>query len=305
MMTNESFRLPAFAKINWFLRILGKREDNFHELCTLFQTISLCDYLTFSESDEMILTCNDASIPINEQNLIIRAAKVLQAKFGIKKGAKIHLEKNIPSPGGLGGGSADCAIALLGLLKMWGLKISLAELCEIGKNLGSDVPFFFYGGTALGTGRGTEIIESEDVTEEFLILITPNISVSTPHAFAKINAPRLTNYSPKSILEICHNEVQNFNLRQTTPKNDFESVIFEIEPELEKVKNKLLFHGANTALMSGSGASIFGIFENEETRQATIKALQDEEHWRKFAVATVSRSNYREALKNVLEVVSD
>lgn len=304
-MSKTSFKLPAFAKINWFLRILGKREDDFHELCTIFQTISLCDYLTFSESDELILNCNNEKIPTDEQNLIIRAAKVLKEKFGIKKGAEIYLEKNIPSPGGLGGGSSNCAVALFGLLKLWNLKISLTELCEIGKNLGSDVPFFFFGGTALGTGRGTEITVMEDVTAEFVILVTPNISVPTPLAFAKINAPRLTNLTSKSILEICHKEAEHFKSRQTTPINDFESVIFEIEPELEKVKNKLLFHGAKKALMSGSGASIFGIFENEETRQATIKALQNEEHWRKFAVATVSRSNYREALKNVLEVVSD
>ncbi|HRH41570.1 MAG TPA: hypothetical protein PKY82_08005, partial [Pyrinomonadaceae bacterium] len=113
-MSRISITLPAFAKINWFLHILGKREDNFHELCTLFQTVSLCDFLTFKESNELSLTCNDLNIPIDEQNLIIRAAKVLQENFGIKKGAEINLEKNIPSLGGLGGGSADCAIALLG-----------------------------------------------------------------------------------------------------------------------------------------------------------------------------------------------
>ena len=304
-MNQYKFTLPAFAKINWFLRILGKREDNFHELCTAFQTISLADYLTFSENKELVLTCNDANIPVDEQNLIIKAAKVLQEKFRIKKGAKIQLEKNIPSPGGLGGGSADCAIALLGLLKLWGLKISLTKLCEIGKTLGADVPFFFYGGTALGIGRGTEITEIKDVTEKFILLVTPNISVPTALAFAKLDMPRLTNISPKSILKICSDEAEKVFSGQTVPTNDFESVIFEIEPELKRIKEKLLSGGAKNALMSGSGASIFGIFENEETRQATLEALYKEKDWRKFAVATVSRNNYREALKNVLDVVSD
>ncbi|MEK7723359.1 MAG: 4-(cytidine 5'-diphospho)-2-C-methyl-D-erythritol kinase [Acidobacteriota bacterium] len=304
-MNQKNFTLPAFAKINWFLRILGKRDDNFHELCTAFQTISLADYLTFSDSDELILTCNDANIPTNEENLIIRAAKTLQEKFGISKGAKIYLEKNIPSPGGLGGGSADCAVALLGLLKLWDLKISLSDLIEIGKNLGSDVPFFFFGGTALGIDRGTEITEFSDVTEKFILVITPNISISTPLAFAKFNAPRLTKLSSKSILKICSDEAEKLFSGQTVPLNDFESVIFEIEPELKRVKEALLSYGAKRALMSGSGASIFGIFENEETRQATLKALNGEITWRKFAVATVSRNNYREALKNVLDVVSD
>lgn len=304
-MNQNTFTLSAFAKINWFLRILGKREDNFHELCTAFQTISLADYLTFSENEELLLTCADSNIPTNEQNLIIRAARILRERFSISAGAKIHLEKNIPSPGGLGGGSSDCAVALLGLLKIWRLKISFLELCEIGKNLGSDVPFFFFGGTALGIGRGTEIIEIEDVTENHLLVVTPNISVPTAMAFAKLNAPRLTNISPKSILKICSDEAEKVFSGQTVPKNDFESVIFEIEPELKRVKETLIEHGAKNAMMSGSGASIFGIFENEETRQATLKALQKEENWRKFAVATVSRSEYREALKNVLDVVSD
>lgn len=304
-MNQDTFTLPAFAKINWFLRILGKREDDFHELCTAFQTVSLCDHLTFAESNELILTCDDEHIPTDEQNLIIRAAKVLQKKYGIKKGAKIHLEKNIPSPGGLGGGSADCAIALLGLARLWNIRISLSEFCAIGKNLGSDIPFFFYGGTALGTGRGTEITVIEDVTEKFLIIVTPNINVPTPLAFTQLNAPRLTNLSPKSILKICCDEAEKFHSQQFVPKNDFEPVIYKIEPELERVKEKLLKCGAKNAMMSGSGASIFGIFENEETRQASLKALNEEVNWRKFAVATVSRNEYREALKDVLEVVSD
>lgn len=304
-MSQTYFTLPAFAKINWFLRILGKRQDNFHELCTAFQTISLADEITFSSNDELILTCSDASVPTNAQNLIIQAANVLQEKFAIKKGARIHLEKNIPSPGGLGGGSADCAIALLGLLKLWELRIKSTELCELGKNLGSDVPFFFFGGTALGIGRGTEIYQTEELTEKYLVIVTPNINIPTALAFAKINAPRLTNISPKRILKICSDEAEKLFSGQTVPINDFESVIFEIEPELKRVKEKLLSCGAKTALMSGSGASIFGIFENEETRQATLKALNDEKDWRKFAVATVSRNNYREALKDVLDVVSD
>lgn len=304
-MLQTSFTIPAFAKINWFLRILGKREDNFHELCTAFQTISLADKLTFSERNDLILSCNDSNLPTNEENLIIRAAEILREKFGINKGAEIYLEKNIPSPGGLGGGSSDCAVALLGLLKLWNLKISFPELIEIGKNLGSDVPFFFFGGTALGTGRGTEIFDTKDISEKIMILISPNINISTPLAFAKLNAPRLTNFPPKSILKLCSDEAEKLNRKQNVPINDFESVIFEIEPEIKRVKEILLECGAKNALMSGSGASVFGIFENEETRQATLKALESEKDWRKFAVATVSRNEYREALKNVLDVVSD
>ena len=122
---------------------------------------------------------------------------VLREKFRIKNGAKIHLEKRIPAPGGLGGGSSNAAIALLGLAKLWNIEIDLEELCEIGAALGSDVPFFFYGGTALGTGRGTEIIPIDDIEENFMLIVTPEVEVSTREAFARLNAPRLTNRSLK------------------------------------------------------------------------------------------------------------
>lgn len=304
-MNRESFTLPAYAKINWFLNVLGKRDDGFHELCTAFQTVSLHDDLTFTASDELILTCDDASIPTGENNLIIRAANELKERFFVKEGAKIHLQKRIPSPGGLGGGSSDAAIALIGLSKLWNLEITTEELCEISAKLGSDVPFFFCGGTATATGRGTEITPIEDIEEKFLLIITPNIAVSTADAFGKLNSPRLTNPSSKSIFKFCRDEAQKLIRKQTNPTNDFEKTIFEIYPEIRRVKEKLLEMGAKSALMSGSGASVFGIFEKEETRQATIKALQIEENWRMFAVATVMRSSYREALKNALKVVSD
>ncbi len=302
---NEKFSLPAFAKINLFLRILGKREDGFHEISTAFQTVSLHDTLTFEENDELLLTCEDRNIPTDERNLIIRAALILKEKFEVKKGAKIQLEKKIPSPGGLGGGSSNCAIALLGLAKLWNLKITLSELCEIGQNLGSDVPFFFSGGTALGIGRGAEIISYQDFNQQFLLIVTPRVDVSTAMAFAQINAPRLTIHDSKSILQFCRDEAKKLFSRQLNPKNDFETVIFNLQPEIKRVKEKLLEGGARSALMTGSGASVFGIFENEETRQATLKALEIELNWRKFAVATVSREEYREALKSVFEVVSD
>ncbi|HLM61622.1 MAG TPA: 4-(cytidine 5'-diphospho)-2-C-methyl-D-erythritol kinase, partial [Pyrinomonadaceae bacterium] len=168
-MPANSFTFPSYAKINLFLRVLGKRADGFHEICTIFQTVSLCDYLTFSENEKIVLICDDEKIPIGDKNLIVKAANSLRDEFDIKKGAKIRLQKNIPAPGGLGGGSSNAAIALLGLVKLWKLEIDFEQLCEIGKNLGSDVPFFFYGGTALGTGRGTEIFSLEDFRKNFLL----------------------------------------------------------------------------------------------------------------------------------------
>lgn len=298
-MTKDSFKLPSFAKINWFLRVLGKREDNYHELYTIFQTVSLFDEITFSKSDELILTCSNEKIPTDENNLIVKAANVLREKFDVKNGAKIHLEKRIPSPGGLGGGSSNAATALLGLVRLWNLKIESEDLVKIGAQLGADVPVFFYGGTCLGTGRGTKLAPLKDLEEKYLLIVTPNVEVSTREAFARLNAPRLTNFSSKSILQICQSEAEAFDLRQTELKNDFEASVFAVEPEIKRVKEKLLELGAIKASMSGSGASIFAIFDNKETRQATQKALGKESDWRQFAVATVSREKYREALEKV------
>jgi 4-diphosphocytidyl-2-C-methyl-D-erythritol kinase len=249
----------------------------------------------------LILTCDNPQVPVNEENLIIQAAHLLKKKYGVKRGAKIHLEKNIPSPGGLGGGSSDAAVALMGLVKLWNLKIEFSELCEIGAALGSDVPFFFYGGTALGSGRGTEISPIGDRTENFMLIVTPKSVVPTDKAFALLNAPRLTNLPSKSILKICRNEAERQYFGQSDLSNDFERVVFKIEPEIERVKKRLLELGARSALMSGSGSSVYCIIDNEETRQAILKAIEDEQDWRKFAVATISRESYREKLK----VVSD
>jgi 4-diphosphocytidyl-2-C-methyl-D-erythritol kinase len=292
----KSFTLPAFAKINWFLRVRGRREDGFHEICTAFQTISLHDNLTFSESEEFSLTCDQPGIPVDERNLIFRAGAALREKFGIKKGARIHLEKRIPAPGGLGGGSADAAIALLGLAKLWQIEINFDDLCEIGARLGSDVPFFLFGGTALGYGRGTDILPVNEREEKFMLVVAPQIDVPTAQAFAGLNAGGLTNQTPESILKYCRSEAEKLNLRHSNLENDFEPSVFKIEPEIKRVKEKLLQLGASQALMSGSGASVFAVFDKEETRQATLKALENEQDWRMFAVATISRSRYREAL---------
>ena len=295
-MTKKTFTLPSFAKINWFLRVLGKRADNFHELCTVFQTISLHDKITFSEGDEIVLTCDDANIPTGENNLIVKAALELKRKYKIKSGAKIHLEKNIPAPGGLGGGSSNAAVALFGLIKLWKLKVDFEEISAIAAELGSDVPFFLHGGTALGTGRGTEISPLDDVSEKHLLIVTPNVNVSTAEAFARLDVSDLTNNSSKSILQICRYEAKTLDLRQSRLENDFEKSVFGIESEVERVKSKLLELNAESALLSGSGASVYALFDSEKILQIAFEVLKTEQSWRKFVVETISRREYREQL---------
>ena len=292
-------RLPSFAKINLSLRVVGKREDGFHELCTVFQTVSLADEIAFSESDSVTLTCSDPSMPTGSENIIYRAAERLRQEYDIRSGAAIHLEKHIPSPGGLGGGSANAAVTLLALRKLWDLQITDAALESIGRELGADVPFFFHGGTALGTSRGDVIEPLDDIRPQPMLIVTPNVSVPTRDAFARINAPSLTSEAAKSILQICRFEAKSADFVQTALTNDLESSVFESFPEVRRVKQTLLELGASNAAMSGSGASVFAIFDKEETRQAALKALDNEVNWRKFAVAAISRDKYREALRSV------
>ena len=292
-----AFTLPSFAKINWTLRILGKRQDGYHELCTVFQTVSLHDTLSFEESDQLELTCDDPNVPVDGQNLILKAAAMMRLQFAVSQGAKIHLEKRIPSPGGLGGGSSNAAAAFIGLKRLWQIDISDHELQAIAEVIGSDVPFFLYGGTTTGTGRGERIEPIENIAEQWMLIVTPDADVSTKDAFSRINAEALTSEAQKLNLTVCRNEVRSFDPRFSVLINDFEESIFDSHPEIKRVKDTLLELGAANAAMSGSGASVFAVFDKQETRQAALKALDREINWRKFAVATVSRSEYREALR--------
>ena len=297
MAMPPAFTLPSFAKINWLLRVLGRRDDGFHELFTVLQMVSLHDELSFTESDELTLTCDDRSVPTDQRNLILKAAKALRAASGVKHGAAIELTKRIPSPGGLGGGSSNAAIALVGLARLWNLQLPAERLHDISTNLGSDVPFFLTGGTAVGTARGEMLEQIEEIEEKYLLIVTPNVTVPTAEAYAGLDAASLTSQELNRILRVCRLDANSLDLRQSVLINDFERTVFARHPEIEKAKNALIDLGAANAALCGSGASVFAIFDKEETRQAAEKALEEHSTWRKFAVSTVSRSEYREALR--------
>ena len=291
-----SFTLPSFAKVNLMLCVVGRRDDGFHELFTVFQSVSLHDSITFRDGERIELTCPNKSIPRDERNLIVKAAILLRERHGIDRGAAMHLTKRIPSPGGLGGGSSNAAVALIGLSRLWELDVPFEDLLSVADELGSDVPFFLYGGTAIGTGRGNEIEPIPDVGAGNLLIITPNVRVSTPDAFKRLGAQNLTSVDAERILIVCRLEAEKLDPRQSDLVNDMEAAVFAAHPEIERVRGTLLDLGAANAMMSGSGASVFAVFEKEETRQTAIKALDNEVNWRKFAVAAVSRDEYREKL---------
>ena len=298
-MDGPAITLPSFAKINLHLQVIGRRPDGFHDLCTVFQTISLHDTLKVSPADEIRMTCGDENIPVGEQNLVVRAALALRERAGVSCGADIHLEKRIPAPGGLGGGSSNAATVLLMLAKLWDLDLTKDDLHEVAESLGSDVPYFLYGGTALGMGRGEIVEPIEEFEADLMLVVTPNVAVATREAFKRLGTTALTKQESKRRLQICRFDLESADFKYTAFKNDFEISVFAAYPEVERVKNTLLDLGAERAMLSGSGGSVFAVFDKEETRQTALKALDDEVNWRKFAVATISRNEYREALKEV------
>jgi 4-diphosphocytidyl-2-C-methyl-D-erythritol kinase len=292
------FTLPSFAKINWSLEILGRRVDGYHEIRTLLQTISLHDELTFTstESSEIALSCDDPRIPLGEENLILRAANRLRTRSGTAAGANVHLRKRIPAQGGLGGGSSNAAVALLGLARLWNLEIAREELLEMSAELGADVPFFLVGGCVLAEGIGTDLTEAIDQQKQQLIVITPNATVSTASAYAALKAPALTTLSDDTILSSSRAEANLQLSSLCTPRNDFERVIFESEPEIERAQEALLKAGAISSLLAGSGSSVFGIFESKEEQERAVREMKAEPGWRVFPAVTVSRSEYSQAL---------
>jgi 4-diphosphocytidyl-2-C-methyl-D-erythritol kinase len=286
-------KLPSYAKINWTLRILGKRPDGYHEVVTVLQTISLHDELTFEvrEDDQITLTCNDPAIPVDDSNLVVKAAKALNGGGG----ADITLTKRIPAKGGLGGASSNAAVTLLALNHLWRKELSNTDLLNIAGRLGADVPFFLIGGCAEGRGTGTELCPLADVPE-YLIVVTPNAAVSTATAYASLKRGSLTTPDSASILSSSFARPVSGESGPWSLHNDFEVVIFEIEPEIERAKRALLDAGARGALLAGSGSSVFGIFDDEAARDRALSSLNGEAGWRVFPCHTLSRVEYLQAL---------
>lgn len=296
-MSEEKFTLPAFAKINLGLRVLGRRPDGYHEILTVFQTITLHDRLTFGRLPDgsFELLCTAPDVPADESNLVRRAADALRARFGVARGARVELEKTIPAGGGLGGGSADAAVALVGLARLWGLDAGGRELAEIGARLGADVPFFLTGGTALGEGTGTDITPLADAPERHLLVVTPDVKVSTAEAYKALNARALTKADGAVNLSVSRTESRIRGSLRGELRNDFEAAVFPMHPEIGRVRAALAGVGARPALLSGSGSSVFGVFESEGDAERARGALRGEPGWRIFQCATLSRAGYADA----------
>ena len=282
-------RVPAFAKLNLALRVLFKRPDGYHELRSVFQTISLADEIriTFRRARRTrIRMAGNVDIP---DNLIVRAAQLCLDEMKVSAAIDFALDKRIPMGAGLGGGSSDAAAVLLALPRLAGKTIAMERLIPLAAQLGSDVPFFLLGGTAAVLGRGEELYPLHDLRSPHVLLISPEIHVSTPEAYRALSA-RLTPESAQAKLTGFQAWLWNGELGPAS--NDFEAVVFEQHPQLKSIRNRLLRAGATTALMTGSGSSVFGIFPGKREMQGAAALFPKQ---RIFQVRFLTRAAYQAA----------
>jgi 4-diphosphocytidyl-2-C-methyl-D-erythritol kinase len=277
------------AKINLALRVLGVREDGYHELDTIFQAIDLWDELEARPAARLRLDCDDAAVPTDGANLVIRAAELLLERAGGEpRGALFTLRKRIPVQAGLGGGSSDAAGTLLLCRELWDLPLSDETLTVLAAELGADVPYFLVGGTARGLGRGDRVEPLGFVGETPLLLGIPPFGVSTSEVFGEVRA-RLT--LPRNGVSLplfsAHKLREENDFHFAT--NDLEAVVFEIWPELERFRDALWRTGARSALLSGSGSVVYGVFDHTGTLGRAAAQLRDDfADWRLLPTRAVN-----------------
>ncbi len=291
----KSVRLPAFAKINLCLHVMGKRPDGYHELRTIFQAISLRDTLKLSfepgsSGFHFTLTSNDAAL-LGPDNLVARAVIAMQRQIGFRGDVSAHLEKTIPVARGMGGGSSDAAAAMIGMLRLTGAEVPLARLMEIAAGLGADVPFFLFGGRALAVNRGDEIYPLPNGPRQTIVVVSPrDIGVSTKDAFQWISADLTKRPEPPKIWGFC---ALCWSRQGAGLSNDFEGPVFHRHPRLEEIRDGLLKRGAADAALAGSGSAVFGIFRNPARARRAARAFPEDSV---FVVETLSREDYGRAL---------
>lgn len=260
--------IKAPAKINIGLKALSKREDGFHNLSTLFYPINdLYDTLIFEKSNHFSFLCDVENIPKDDSNLIVKAKNILEIETNKKINVKIKLIKRIPTEAGLGGGSSDAATTLISLNEMFSLGLNYEKLITLSLKLGSDVPFFIKPKPSIGKSRG-EILEPIELEiQEPILIVNPKIKVSTKEAFSEIQ-PFNSEIDYQSLIS---NGKIDYQLLKEKVTNDFEKNIFSYYPEIKNIKNIMFENGALFSLMTGTGSTVFGIFNNVEEAEKVVQ----------------------------------
>lgn len=267
--------IRAHAKINLDLRVLGTRPDGFHELRTVFQAISLHDTIVcIPRAGPFAIECATAGVPLDVSNLVWRAAAALWTSLrrtGPLRDVVVRLDKRIPLQAGLGGGSANAAATLMGLARAWRVPLTPAQLTDVAATLGADVPFFLAGGTALGLGRGDEIYPLADLPRHWIVLLIPGFGVSSGDAYRWYDEEREPGRAP------AHQEAQYvpgpWPSRAAQMINDLEAAIAHHHPEIDQMKAALRRAGALAAAMTGSGSTVFGLFQKRSDATRAVERL--------------------------------
>lgn len=269
-------RLQAFAKINLGLDVLGKREDGYHEVRMIMQTIRMYDQLDMRKSVEpgIHLTTNKKYIPVDENNLVWRAAKLMMDTCGIMEGVSIHLHKVIPVAAGMAGGSSDAAATLVGMNRLFHCGLSKEKLMELGVQIGADVPYCVLRGTALAEGIGEKLTVLPPMPDCWILIGKPGISVTTKYVYTTLD---LNTETVHPDIDGMKKALEDGNLYGITERmgNVLQDVTIPAYPEVERIKEQMKALGAVNAMMSGSGPTVFGIFDNEEKAQEACQKLRE------------------------------
>jgi 4-diphosphocytidyl-2-C-methyl-D-erythritol kinase len=261
--------IHAHAKINLGLHIVAKRNDGFHNIETIFHHIGLSDILTVKRSEKIEITCTNPDIPVDSSNLCWKAVEAFQHHHSITDGVQIQIDKNIPVGAGLGGGSSDAAAVLRSLPVLLQKQTANSDLHTMALRLGSDVPFFLHNTSAYAEGRGEILSYFPFALPYWIVLVYPNIHVSTPWAYNTLSKKRNGSFPERAQLKTF---LPTDSLEKISAlKNDFEEVVFEHFPEIQNVKTGLENFGTLFSLMSGSGSSVFGLFDDEQKAQHAVK----------------------------------
>ena len=275
----DSIRLKARAKINLGLDVLGKREDGYHEVRMVMQTIGIYDRLILTKipEEEIRITSNLAFLPVNENNLIYKAIKLLKDEYHFPGGVSVDLNKFIPVAAGMAGGSTDAASTMFGVNRLFGLNLSLGKMMELGVRLGADVPYCVMRGTALAEGIGEKLTRITPVPHMWILIAKPQINVSTRLVYEQLDMGGIQKH-PDIDGIIRAIEAQDVVRIAQSMGNVLENVTVPLYPVIETIKQDMLSHGAINAMMSGSGPTVFGIFPDEQTTlacQAFLKKKGD------------------------------
>jgi len=262
--------LKAPAKINFGLNVISKREDGYHNIETIFYPINLFDQLTFTKSNSFSFSSNSEVLNKIPDNLILKANELLEEHADKKFNVSIHLEKNIPIGAGMGGGSSDCAAALIGINELFNLDLSLSKLNEFAQQLGSDVSFFLNPKPSFGASKGELLKEINFRIPHPILIVNPGVHISTKEVYERITLKN----SEYSLMDIIKSNKINFFDFKGKVTNEFETLVFEEYPELNEIKSELYYLGSIFALMTGTGSTMFGIFPSDESVSKANEVFQ-------------------------------